>query len=319
MPFYKELTPIRDMARLFDIRDVLHLNGRKKVIVCPLPQHVHHHRTPSFSIFTTPSGKQRWKCFGNCSLEGDVVDLAGWLFMGNGYDPKDGEKVKQALTLLTAGTQINPPKPETTKAPTLSNGLYKLYLPVGEAVVEYARKRGLTRETLERFSVGQSNTSVTWMTMPAIHGERLMGIKMRNLNAKSKRDRFMSAAGSVDGLFGYNFINGTHEPVAIVKGEIPVMVLSQFAILACAPTGGEGSYYKHEELLYPLAFAAKRIVIGDNDQDPEVREKMQLAARRRGEIFRSPVFFPPEPYTGIDDFVLAEPEVAVPLIKSWME
>jgi len=236
-----------------------------------------------------------------------------------GYNPKDKDKIKEAIALLTGGMRINPPKPETTKAPTLSNGLYKLYLPVGEAVVEYARKRGLTRETLEKFSVGQSNTSVTWMTMPAIHGERLMGIKMRNLNARDKRDRFRSVDGSVDGLFGYNFINGTLEPVAVVKGEIPTMLLSQFGILACAPTGGEGSYYKHEELLYPLAFAKKRIVIGDNDQDPEVREKMQLAARRRGEIFRSPVFFPPEPYTGIDDFVLAEPEVAVPLIKSWME
>jgi hypothetical protein len=305
------------MARLFDIRDVLHLNGRRKVIVCPLPQHVHHHRTPSFSIFTTPNGKQRWKCFGNCSLEGDVVDLIGFIQVP-GYQPKNGEDVKRALAILTGGTQINPPKPETTKAPTLSNGLYKLYLPVGEAVVEYARKRGLTRETLEKFSVGQNNTSVTWMTMPAIHGEQLRGIKMRNLDAKSKRDRFMSAAGSVVGLFGYNFINETHEPVAIVKGEIPVMLLSQFGILACAPTGGEGSYYKHEELLYPLAFAQKRIVIGDNDQDPEVREKMQLAARRRGEIFRAPVWFPPSPFTGVDDWLLAKPEEALPAIKHWL-
>src|SRR5215216_3600957 len=70
------LHTIRDMSRLFDIRDVLHLNGHKKQIVCPLPQHVHHNRTPSFSIFTTPSGKQRFKCHGNCRCEGDVIDLA---------------------------------------------------------------------------------------------------------------------------------------------------------------------------------------------------------------------------------------------------
>jgi hypothetical protein len=96
------------------------------------------------------------------------------------------------------------------------------------------------------------------------------------------------------------------------------MLLSQFGMLACAPTGGEGSYYKHEELLYPLAFAKKRIVIGDNDHDPEVREKMQLAARRRGEIFRAPVFFPPSPYCGVDDWLLAKPEEALPAIQHWL-
>jgi hypothetical protein len=156
------------------------------------------------------------------------------------------------------------------------------------------------------------------MTMPVLHGDRLMGIKMRNLKARDKKDRFRSEAGSVAGLFGFNFVNHTTGPVAIVKGEIPVMVLSQFGILACAPTGGEGSYYKHEELLLPLAFASRRIVIGDNDRDPEVREKMQLAARRRGEIFRAPVFFPPEPFAGVDDWLLAKPGEALPAIRRWL-
>jgi hypothetical protein len=311
---YREpLTTLRDMRRLYDIRDVLHLSARKKVIVCPLPTHIHKHRSPSFSIFVTTDGIQKFRCHGaSCGKEGDVIDLAGWLFMGNSYDPKDGEKVKQALTLLSGGTRINPPKPETTKAPMLANGLYKLYLPAGDAVVNYAKTRGLTRETLEKFSVGQN---ANWMTMPTLHGEKLIGIKMRNLNAKGKRDRFRSEAGSTAGLFGYNSVHHTTRPVAIVKGEIPVMVLSQIGILACAPTGGEGSYYKHEELLLPLAFASKRIVIGDNDRDPEVREKMQLAARRRGEIFRAPVFFPPEPFTGVDDWILARPEEALPAIN----
>jgi hypothetical protein len=312
-----ELTSIRDMSRLFDIRDVLHLNGRKKLIVCPLPQHVHHHRTPSFSIFVTPDGKQRWKCHGNCRAEGDVVDLIGFMQIP-GYRPKDGEHVKQAITLLSGGTPINPPRPETTKAPVLANSLYKRYLPAGEQVVEYAKSRGLQPETLEKFAIGQNVTSANWMTMPTLHGNRLMGIKMRNLNARTKKDRFISVPGSITGLFGYNFIADTTQPVAIVKGEIPVMVLSQVGILSGAPTGGEGSYYNHEELLRSLAFARKRIVIGDNDKDPEVREKMKLAAQRRGNIFRADVFFPPDPFCGIDDWVLAKPEEAVPVIRAWL-
>jgi hypothetical protein len=317
MKYPKQLTTIRDMRRLFDIRDVLHLSARKKTIVCPLPQHVHHHRTPSFSIFVTPDGYQKFRCHGSCGAEGDVIDLVGWLEVP-GYDPKNGDRVKEALALLAGGTPINPPKPETTKAPALNNGLYKQYLPVGEQVLEYARKRGLTRETLEKFSIGQNVTSVNWMTMPAIHRNRLMGIKMRNLNSRDKKDRFRSVEGSVDGLFGYNFVDGATQSVAIVKGEIPVMVLSQFGILACAPTGGEGSYYKHDELLRPLAFAKKRIVIGDNDIKPDVREKMQLATQQRAKIFRAEMYFPPENMKDVDDWILAKPEEAIPIIKGWM-
>jgi hypothetical protein len=96
------------------------------------------------------------------------------------------------------------------------------------------------------------------------------------------------------------------------------MLLSQYGILACSPTGGETSYSNHAELLKPLAFARKRIVIGDNDEDPGVREKIISATMRRTEIFRATMFLPPDPYKGIDDFVLAEPEIAVPLIKSWL-
>ena len=314
----RNLTAIRDMRRLYDIRTVLSLSSNKKKIVCPLPQHVHHNRTPSFSIYVTPQGYQKFRCHGNCGLEGDVIDLIGYMRVV-GYNPKNGDLVKQALSLLSSGTKIDPPEQKTTKAPALNNGLYKLYLPAKYEVVEYAASRGLRTETLMKFSVGQHRTSKFWMTMPVLHGSRLMSIKMRNLNSTDKKDRFMTAPGSVDGLFGYNFVDGTTKSVAIVKGEIPVMVMDQFGLLACAPTGGEGSYFGHEEHLRSLAFAKKRIVIGDTDRDPKVRGNMQAAAQRRAEIFRAELYFPPAPYTGIDDFVLAEPQVAIPLIKSWME
>lgn len=315
----RDLTTIRDMRRLFSIYDVLHLNGRKKKIVCPLPMHKHHDRTPSFSIFTTPAGLQKWVCHGNCSNSGDVIDLAGFLYI-SGYDPKNGQDVKQALALLSGNTRINPPSQQTTRVPTLANGWYKRYLPVGNEVLEYAASRFLTSETLVRFKIGQHKTpSAVWMTMPAIHDNQLRGIKMRNVCSQNKKDRFLQEPGSIEGLFGYNQVAGAMEAVAVVKGEIPVMLLSQYGILACSPTGGETSYSNHEELLRPLAFASKRIVIGDNDQDPGVREKIISATKRRTEIFRATMFLPPDPYKGIDDFVNAEPEVAIPLIKEWMK
>jgi hypothetical protein len=316
---YKEpLTTIKNMARLFDIRDILHLSGNKKKIVCPLPQHVHHDRTPSFSIFVSNSGVQKWVCHGNCQQSGDSVDLVGYLHI-SGYDKRNGQHVKEALALLSGNIRINPPSQQTTKVPTLANGWYKRYLPVGDEVLGYAASRFLTSETLVRFKIGQHKTpSAVWMTMPAIHDNQLRGIKMRNVGSRNKKDRFFQEPGSIEGLFGYNQVAGATEAVAVVKGEIPVMLLSQYGILACSPTGGETSYSNHEELLKPLAFASKRIVIGDNDQDPGVREKIISATKRRTEIFRATMFLPPDPYKGIDDFVNAEPEVAIPLIKEWM-
>ena len=96
-------------------------------------------------------------------------------------------------------TVPRPPKPETTKAPALKNSLFRTYLPAGEAVLTYAKSRGLTQETLDRFCVGQHQTpSAMWMTMPTIHGERLMGVKMRNLNATDKRRRFAQIPGVLE-------------------------------------------------------------------------------------------------------------------------
>jgi hypothetical protein len=308
----------RDVARLYDIRDILHLNGKQKVIVCPLPQHVHHHRTPSFSIFTSKSGVQKWHCFGSCGLYGDAIDLAGFIFVP-GYRKDDKDKVREAIALLT-GHQINPPKPEPVKQATLNNGLYKRYMPAGQSVMDYARQRFLTSETLEHFCVGQKEMlGSQWMTMPTLHGGQLRGIKMRNVSAADKSQRYRSIEGSVDGLFNFNAVNDTTLPVIIAKGEIAVMILSQFGILACAPTGGEASYYKHEELLKPLAFSRKRVVVGDNDTRLEVREKMVQAAVRRKEIFRADLHLPPDPFVGIDDWIIAEPTAAVPLIKSWLK
>jgi hypothetical protein len=311
---------LRDLRRLYDIRDLLHLGSNKKLIVCPLPQHTHHHRTPSFSIYYTKNGYQKFRCHGNCGKEGDILDLVGFMKVP-GYDPRDTNSIKAAISLLTGSMEIHPPKPEVTKKHTLPNGLYKDFLPAGNEVRQYAAKRSLTPETLDRFHIGQASRNGTkWMTMPAIHGDRLRGIKLRNLYSREKRDRFSSIAGSLDGLFNFNGVYNTDKPVLIVKGEIAVMILSQFNILACAPTGGEGSYNNHEEYLQPLAFSPRRIVIGDNDQDPAIREKMVAAAHKRKQIFRADaLYLPPDPFVGIDDFVIARPEVAVPMIKAWME
>jgi hypothetical protein len=308
------------MRRLYDIRRVLGLPENKKVIVCPLPMHIHSNNpTPSFSIHVTRAGVQKWNCHGTCGNSGDVIDLVGFMQI-SGYQPKNGEHVKQALALLAGTISICPPPVVRKVEFILPNCAYKKYLPVGDQVVEYARTRGLTRETLERFQVGQNTLpSANWMTMPTIQKGRLHGIKMRVAGNANRRFRFMQVEGSVEGLFNFDKVNETRQPVAVVKAEITTMLLDQHGILACAPTGGESAYYKHEDLAAALAFSARRIVIGDNDENLKVRVKMQEAAARRAKLFLADLKFPPEKYKDVDDWVRAEPRAAIQTIKSWLE
>jgi hypothetical protein len=305
---------IREARALYDIRSVLGLTENKRVIVCPLPMHLHHNNTPSFSIYMD-QGVQKFACHGACGKRGDVLDLVGFMQIPN-YQPNEGEHVKRALTLLEAGYKIAPVK-QAPKVPALSNTAYQDFLPAGAEVVEYARSRGLTPETLKKFRVGQSNLhNKVWMTMPTFHMGRLMGIKMRNLNPLSARDRYNSLAGSVGGLFNANAVYYTTEPVLIVKAEIPAMLLDQYGIHAVAPTGGEAS--NEAELFSFIVWSCKRVVVADNDHDPDVRRQMDRAAQKRAELFHASLQRPPENYKDIDEYLLAEPERALSDIRNWM-
>ena len=92
-----------------DIRDVV--GSKKRTILCPLPQHRRINNTPSFSIYWK-DGKQWWKCHGNCQLEGDLVDLVGYLRV-TGYDRRDPAKVREALALVDSRYEfkiVEPPR-----------------------------------------------------------------------------------------------------------------------------------------------------------------------------------------------------------------
>jgi hypothetical protein len=294
---------------------VLGLSERKRVIVCPLPHHPHHNNSPSFSIYVE-HGIQKFRCHGACNSGGDVVDLIGFLFIGN-YQPNNTEHVKRALTLLESGYKICPPK-AAPRVPALSNTAYQDFLPPGAEVIEYARSRGLAPDTLKHFNVGQSGMwSKTWMTMPAFHMGRLMGVKMRNLNATSHKDRYTSLPGSIGGLFNYNDVFYETGPILIVKAEIPAMLLWQHGLKACAPTSGEAS--AEAELYSAMVWSRKRVVVADNDRDERVRAAMDKAAARRAEVFHAILRRPPEGWKDVDAWLLDEPEAALREVRRWLE
>jgi hypothetical protein len=303
---------IKDVRRLYDIKVILGMQ-RKNQIVCPLPQHPHHDYTPSFSVFNAKGGVQLFKCHGSCGLGGDVIDLTGYMKVP-GYNPKNKDHIKRAISLLS-GFEYCPPKPPKKKS-ILTNDMADRYA-LKSQVVEYAQKRGLNPETLKRFKIGQLDTSVIWMTIPTFTGSKLTMMKMRNLNAVGKKDRFRNLEGSESGIFNVNEVKNKTEPVLILKAEIPSMLATQYGFLSCAPNAGENAF--QEEWLKELSFSKKRVVVGDNDKDPKVREKMTAFMKSRAEGLRAELRFPPENYKDIDEFMLAEPNTATELIKGWLK
>jgi len=305
---------IKDIRRLYDMKAILGMQ-RKNQIVCPLPQHSHHDYTPSFSVYWSKKNNcQLFKCHGACGLEGDVIDLTGYTKV-NGYNPKNREHTRMAISLLTGGFKISPPvQPKNTGL--LTNDMVSRYK-IGEEVSSYAKTRGLEPATIERFKIGQFNTpSTSWMTIPTFTGERLTMMKMRNLNSVGKKDRFTNLPGGMNGIFNINEVKEKGGKVLIVKAEIPSMLLSQRGFLSCAPNAGEGaldeSWYRN------FVFCEKRIVVGDNDPDSKIREKMNEFAVKRAEALKAGLKFPPENYKDIDEFMLAEPNAASELIKGWL-
>jgi hypothetical protein len=300
---------IRDARRTHDILSVLGLDGtRERVIVCPLPFHAHHHNTPSFSIFWR-RGMQWWRCHGSCNMEGDVVDLVGFLRV-NGYDKSDPGKIREALYFLDQRYEIAIPKAEPEIR--LAGDEWRKFLPIGGEALQYAEKRGLVLATLEKFRIGSSGH---YLTMPCFEEGILRGIKMRNIwESADKKHRFFQLEGSRLGLFNFDAVYLKRGLTWIVKGEIPVMIMDQVGFpQTCAPTGGEGGG-KTAGFNWNTALAlAAKIVIGDNDGPGGE------LARNRAILFGAELFFPPDSFKDLDEWILADPSHATQQLKAWEE
>ena len=293
---------IEEACATHDIQNIL--GTRKKSLICPLPQHIHHSNTPSFSIFWK-EGRQYWKCHGNCQLEGDVVDLVGYLRVP-GYTRWNPTSVQRALTLIDERYEIVYVKPQKTE--TLKGGEWKDFLPPDDEVIEYGKKRGLTAETLRLFRIGSCGSN---MAMPCFMEGKLIGIKMRRLNGTNKL-RYWSLKGSLQGLFNFDNVKFKQEPVLLVKAEIPCMLMNQEGFLSCAPTGGEGSGSGWNETWRTALAFAKVIVVGDND-GPGKKLGLNRAVLMNGKLV-----FPPETYKDWDQWFLADKESCLRITHQWV-
>ncbi len=300
---------LRDIARLYDIYTLLNLDPKKKLFLCPLPQHIHSSNTPSFNVKVI-HGRQRWICFGNCGKGGDVIDLMGYMYVP-GFDPCNPEHIRMAASRLN-DRPITPPLARAERK-TLDAGAWRKYAEnLGDKVIDYARTRGLKRATLEKFKVGEGRGA---MAIPVFENTILKAIKFRSTAAHPKM-RYWCEEGSQEALFNHDAVAYTDKPVLIVKGEIPVMLLDQYDLLACCTTVGEEKS-NIGKWVHLFAFCPKIVVVTDNDLDPEVRKRIVAKAEERAKALKAELKAPPEKYKDIDLWILDDP-TAINVIKGWL-
>lgn len=298
---------LRDISRLYDMYDVLGLDRKKNVIVCPLPAHVHRNNTPSFGIFIGKDGVQHFRCLGNCGIRGDVIDLVGYLNIP-GYSGDNPQDVRKAVTLLSNKFEWSPPPP-VERVVSIAQNEWEKFCPPGKEAIQYALARGISEVVISAFRLGQKED---WLSIPVFEDGMLIGIKLRSIG-KSKR--YVHIKGSRSGIFNYDAVAWKKDPFLLVKGEIAAMVCVSNGILACAPTSGEAM--KIEKYAPALAFSKRVVVVGDNDPG-DLGVKTRELARVRAEAIGADLKFPPSQYKDIDDWILADPE-AVKEIRTWLQ
>lgn len=127
-------------------------SGRTETFSCPNPSHAD--RNPSFSVSTTPAGKQTARCFSLCGWRGDALDLvewltglrkgeaAEWLRAWLGDAPKKAPKVKAAA-----------PKPDPRPVTPLEVVEGETSPEAAEFLSKYLRHRGWPESVVERFAL----------------------------------------------------------------------------------------------------------------------------------------------------------------------
>ncbi len=127
--------------------------GRNYKAPCPF----HAERTPSFIVFPD---SQTWRCFGACGEGGDIFSFAM---------KREGLDFSSALRMLAekAGVELHERTPEQASydekldklrgliaeaARFFHNKLWER--PYGDIALNYARKRGLSDDTLSQFNIG---------------------------------------------------------------------------------------------------------------------------------------------------------------------
>lgn len=243
---------------------------------------------------------QRFKCHGNCSVHGTVIDLAGYLWVA-GYNPRSKKDIGRAVDQLRIRGSVTIPEREV-KATLIAHNAHKGYEPIGTEARKFAHTRGLNDDTIKEFNLGQDGH---YLTMPYYREGRLRGIKKRRWY-ETARWRYLAEEGSRGDLYNIDSVMYTNGHVFIVKAELPCMLLNQWGFKSVAPTGGEGSFNADWRMELGLS---RLTVIGDNDGPGK------KLGTKRAESFGAVLRFPAPEFKDVDEYMLARPEEA----REWLQ
>lgn len=291
---------LEELAIIYSICQLLGLETREQKIVCPLPFHLHHSNTPSFSIKFGDDGKEVFRCHGNCGCYGDVIDLVGYINIA-GYNRKNPQHLARAVEILVSDGIPRVSAPVILQRP---DGLDQSILerhPIGDMGMAYARGRGISDDVIREFRLGQKGEA---LLIPAIEEGVVKCVKYRNMGHQPLA-RYWSEKGSKMALFNYDRVAGTEQPVIVAKGEIAVMVLASRGFLACCTTIGEAAEFP-SRYVEALIWSEHIIVIGDNDS-PDIQAKLHPKNIAKADQLKAELIYPPAAYKDVDEWLIKDP------------
>ena len=300
-----------------------------RTMVCPMPFHQHHNMSASFGMFVDKQGIQRFKCFGQCGAQGDVIDFAGYYHLGAGYNPNDPEHIKTALAYLR-GNPISAKRTVLKKKgksldqriirPLLHKWQHDLW--TCDKALEYCEQRGI-RTVAAQFGLGYQCIEPRYtkyegkhgvlpghyLCIPTFQAQEIISVKLRRISSFYGPDdikpiRYDSVSGSKigtgqPGIFNGDKVQFTQDRVFSPEGEFDVMLATALGFQACCVNGGAN--VMSERLALILAHADP-VWIADSDE----------AGRRHAEAKRQSVgkgiIIDFAPFKDLGDFYETHPQ-----------
>jgi hypothetical protein len=296
------------IRQLYDLPTIVaQLTGMaaRKVMVCPMPFHQHYHLSPSFGMFVDADGIQRFKCFGQCGVQGDVIDFAGYYHLGQGYDPNNSEHIQAALAYLRGGgisaartplQKRNKPLDERIVRPLVE--AWERALWENDQALAYLEQRGVLA-VAGQFRLGyecidpqytkhkQRGGTVPghYISIPTIQDGRIISVKLRRIDSyytgcDNPPIRYDSVAGpqigtGQPGIFNHDAVAFQSGLIFSPEGEFDVMLIEALGYRACCTNGGANVLSDRLELI--LAHSDP-VWIEDDDEaghrHAEMKQKM---------------------------------------------
>lgn len=252
---------VRDAVNIVDVisRHVsLKKSGRNYMGLCPF----HKEKTPSFSVHPE---KQIYKCFG-CGAGGNVFGFLQEIEHISFFDAvkRLADEAGIELELKEKSPEVESENERLYEANELAQNFFSRKLSENKSVLEYLDKRGIKKESIERFKLGFAPNAWDELTKHIQHFKYSidtflkLGLIMEGEKERKHYDRFRNrlmfpihnTSGKVVGFGGRDLSNKVYDSMSrqTRREETPKYINSP-----------ESPIYQKSYILYGLYFAKEAI------------------------------------------------------------